>query len=637
MAELKERLVYNIVAGTQLLQEDFRLKRTMEMFAQLANKNPVFCKIYTGLQQLLQAEKEQQGVLLLNLLGLVDAVLYTQAGFGIEGEFTPLDNKGNLNTVTQAKYSEIQPLLQALHTTGYGNRLETLTNAMLYSPHVLADYRIIHALVDHLDDSYTDMAKEIQRLVKCLGTGEQIYLKDPNDYNMVKPYSLPYVDKKQLVALLKKDFAPQGKKVMATKLSLIGSIAKEEENAWYLSLLKTARRTVREQLMLCLGYSEDNIPLLLELLNKEREANKGAIYSVLGNHTFAGMIDFWQEEFQKNPMSVQYLQYTQSDEISDMLADHLKKQCVHIIQKKDSSQEGYLPNGMYAVVGKTSAKMLKFYRWILDNMDSLTNTRYHERVFGKGGIVYILCHAISETLVYSCPQQMVDFLDDLPQKHADLLAEACFISDLLTKSAAYVYDKWHDKEPPTPKILEAWLEDDILHYQGYHIRILSKMSALTPMGYYYGSITRQFKEPLDSRWFHWMIQRDASDLLYLLMPDGPEELLQTVGAYFHRLAMDTPWTEGMNVSVKTWQCLRMMNRCGWKDFRGTVVAMCRHLPSISHYHVTSTLSVYCEFAGLESTRAEARDILKFYNEFYQDRNKAKELRKYLINEGFLNV
>ena len=404
MAELKERLVYNIVAGTQLLQEDFRLKRTMEMFAQLANKNPVFCKIYTGLQQLLQAEKEQQGVLLLNLLGLVDAVLYTQAGFGIEGEFTPLDNKGNLNTVTQAKYSEIQPLLQALHTTGYGNRLETLTNTMLYSPHVLADYRIIHALVDHLDDSYTDMAKEIQRLVKCLGTGEQIYLKDPNDYNMVKPYSLPYVDKKQLVALLKKDFAPQGKKVMATKLSLIGSIAKEEENAWYLSLLKTARRTVREQLMLCLGYSEDNIPLLLELLNKEREANKGAIYSVLGNHTFAGMIDFWQEEFQKNPMSVQYLQYTQSDEISDMLADHLKKQCVHIIQKKDSSQEGYLPNGMYAVVGKTSAKMLKFYRWILDNMDSLTNTRYHERVFGKGGIVYILCHAISETLVYSCPQ-----------------------------------------------------------------------------------------------------------------------------------------------------------------------------------------------------------------------------------------
>lgn len=247
----------------------------------------------------MQAEKEQQGILLVNLLGLVDALLYTQAGFGIEGEFTPLDNKGNLNTITQAKYSEIQPLLQALHTTGYGNRLEALTNAMLYSPHVLADYRIIHALVDHLDDSYTNMAKEIQRLVKCLGTGEQIYLKDPNDYNMVKPYSLPYVDKKQLVALLKKDFAPQGKKVMATKLSLIGSIVKEEENAWYLSLLKTARRTVREQLMLCLGYSEDNIPLLLELLNKEREANKRAIYSVLGNHTFAGMIDFWQEEFQK--------------------------------------------------------------------------------------------------------------------------------------------------------------------------------------------------------------------------------------------------------------------------------------------------------------------------------------------------
>ena len=44
LLELKERLTSIAVAGTQLLAEDFRLKKTEQMFAALAEKNPVFKK-----------------------------------------------------------------------------------------------------------------------------------------------------------------------------------------------------------------------------------------------------------------------------------------------------------------------------------------------------------------------------------------------------------------------------------------------------------------------------------------------------------------------------------------------------------------------------------------------------------------
>ena len=52
LVELKERLVHITIAGTELLEEDFRLKKTMETFSVLAEKNPIFQKLYLGLKQL---------------------------------------------------------------------------------------------------------------------------------------------------------------------------------------------------------------------------------------------------------------------------------------------------------------------------------------------------------------------------------------------------------------------------------------------------------------------------------------------------------------------------------------------------------------------------------------------------------
>ena len=68
-AELHERLAYSAVAGTALLEEDFRLKKMVDPFASLAPKNPVFAKIHKELADLFAAQPAQRGQILLRLLG----------------------------------------------------------------------------------------------------------------------------------------------------------------------------------------------------------------------------------------------------------------------------------------------------------------------------------------------------------------------------------------------------------------------------------------------------------------------------------------------------------------------------------------------------------------------------------------
>ena len=170
LVELKERLVHITIAGTELIDEDFRLKNTFESFSVLAEKNPIFKKIYLSLKQLFDAEKSQKPIILLNILGLVDAVLYTQAQTNIDGEYKELETKENLQILNQFRYSEVKPVLEALTTTGSG-RLNIIEDAIKLTPNIFKDYRVLNALINDLDDTYDAMATRVFSIIESLGTG----------------------------------------------------------------------------------------------------------------------------------------------------------------------------------------------------------------------------------------------------------------------------------------------------------------------------------------------------------------------------------------------------------------------------------------------------------------------------------
>ena len=124
--DVKTRLEYAAIAGVSLLGEDFRLQRGLEAMKPLAAASPVLGKINGGLAKLLAAPPEQRPGLLLDVLALVDAVAYTQARTGVDGELEPLPVGGG--TYRQISYGQISPLLTALTTTG-GGRMEIIQSA----------------------------------------------------------------------------------------------------------------------------------------------------------------------------------------------------------------------------------------------------------------------------------------------------------------------------------------------------------------------------------------------------------------------------------------------------------------------------------------------------------------------------
>ena len=89
--DLKERLEHAAIAGTALLQEDFRLRRAVEALAPLAKANPVFAKISVGTMALLNSPETERSAKLLDVLSLVDAVVYTQGTTNISGVMLPAD------------------------------------------------------------------------------------------------------------------------------------------------------------------------------------------------------------------------------------------------------------------------------------------------------------------------------------------------------------------------------------------------------------------------------------------------------------------------------------------------------------------------------------------------------------------
>ena len=151
---LKERLEQAAIAGTGLLGEDFRLQRAAEALKPLAAASPVFAKLDGGLQALRSAPAAERGGLLLDLLALTNAVVYTQGKTGIDGDLEPLSPVDG--TCQPISYGQMQPLITALTTTG-GGRMEIIKSTYESHPEYFSDFRVLPALVSGLRDSYGEI------------------------------------------------------------------------------------------------------------------------------------------------------------------------------------------------------------------------------------------------------------------------------------------------------------------------------------------------------------------------------------------------------------------------------------------------------------------------------------------------
>lgn len=73
-----------MIAGANLIMEDFRLRRAVEDIKPYAKAAPVFAKLVELTGQLLEPDRQDREELLLDAITLLDALLCTQALTGAD-------------------------------------------------------------------------------------------------------------------------------------------------------------------------------------------------------------------------------------------------------------------------------------------------------------------------------------------------------------------------------------------------------------------------------------------------------------------------------------------------------------------------------------------------------------------------
>lgn len=414
--DVKTRLEYAAIAGVSLLGEDFRLQRGLEAMKPLAAASPVLGKINGGLAKLLAAPPEQRPGLLLDVLALVDAVAYTQARAGVDGELEPLPVGGG--TYRQISYGQISPLLTALTTTG-GGRMEIIQSAWDSHPEFFEDYRVLPAVVAGLGDGYGEIAELNARLLKQLG-----------------PSVLP---------ALKQGFDPAGKKEMARRVEVIAALEGEKAMPWLREVLPAAKKDVRAAVITALGGDGGNTALLLDLAKSERGANRDAALEALAKQDGPEVRAFWEQELAAHSQSVKFLEPSSADWAVELVAGGLRQRLEKFLDggKCPRYEEGTdITTWCWAIGKKDSPVMLDFWRWAdsrMEEIDEIRNEKDNSYFFG----VKLTDH-LRDVMLHTGPGPLRDYCLTLFDRRPEMTRylHISFQAALLSLPAAEVYEKY---------------------------------------------------------------------------------------------------------------------------------------------------------------------------------------------------
>ena len=296
--ELKNRLENVAVVGINLVKDDFRLKRAVEQVKEYSNAAKVFKQIYDMGNSLISTDDEDKCDLFLDLLALLDAVLCTQAttysGAKPQEIKTIAKNK---DFYKELHYSELSPLIYAFTETG-GGRLNIIMDAIESSPEIMKDFRVKTYMIHGLSDKYSEIADRMVKELKKQG--------------------------KEVIPLLKDGFDPQGKREMISRLEIIASICKEEENDLYKYCIENGSKEIKEIAIGFLMYDQNNIDYILDLTKTEKGKLKNKAFEALSYMSDNRAAEEWGKFLKKKPLdNIEYLRETEQQWVINYLNDFI--------------------------------------------------------------------------------------------------------------------------------------------------------------------------------------------------------------------------------------------------------------------------------------------------------------------------
>ena len=527
--DVKTRLEQAAIAGVGLLAEDFRLSRAAEQLKPLAGASPVFGKIDAGLTQLLSAPAGERSGLLLDVLALVDAVVYTQGQTGVSGELVPLPAGGG--QYQELSYSQLSPLLTALTTTG-GGRMELVKSAWEDHPEFFTDYRILPAVVDGLGDSYGELAELNADILKGIG-----------------PAALP---------LVKAGLDPAGNRAMARRVEVISALEGAAATPWLRELLPQSKKDVRAAVLTALGEDGENVPLLLELARTERGANRDAILRALARQDGEAVRAFWGKELEAHSDSVKFLEPSNTDWAAGLVTSGLQRRLENYLsgERRPTYEEGTnLTTWCWSLGHKDSPAMLDFWRWAdsrMEDIDQLKDEKDRPLFLGVK-----LTDRLRDIMLHTGPGLLRDFCLGLFDSHPAMTRylHISVQAALLSLPGAAVYEKY------SPYLLTEEPTEDAEHKETLNtvlLRALSEVYWNRKQGCHVIVMGQAIAQSLDARWIERLVHAackpnmghyypfgggdevDGFDknLAELADPNDPEQCAQLV-PYLRRRMVET--------------------------------------------------------------------------------------------------
>ncbi len=415
--DLKERLEYAAIAGTSLMQEDFRLRRAVDALAPLASVNPVFGKISAAAKALLNAPQEERSKRLLDVLSLVDAVVYTQGVSNISGSLIPAEP--GIGTYVEASYGELQPLLIALGGSGSG-RTSLIQRCYAEHPGYFSDFRVLPYVVKALGDNYGELADFIATILMKQGAS--------------------------IIPLLKSGFDPAGKMEMTRRVRLIAELAGESENDWLVSILPDCKKDVREAVIQALSLSQENGQLLLDLCQSERGKLKEAALRSLAMMEDQACIDFLRKEIEKKPDNVGFLKGVSSVIAADFAAEAMQKKLEVFLEDNevyDQSELEVLIKVTGVIAGKYSPRVAQLWHWIAERMEQFAAIVPEKNVRNCDfSVAEHLQKTFLQTILWNSQPEMIELAKSLAEEKREWFLCGGFLADMAVLSAKQLYEKY---------------------------------------------------------------------------------------------------------------------------------------------------------------------------------------------------
>ncbi len=607
--ELRERLRAGAIAGAALAADDFRLARALEGLAPLEKASPVFAKLGQLARSVLAPDCQDRAGALLDAITLCDAVLTTQGAVAVPGELEALPPRAGGTALTNAPYSVVAPLVEALTTSGSGH-YSTVVDTHETHPELFSDYRVRDALVKALGAKYAELADT---------AGQWLCQED-----------------KSILPLLTQGFDPAGKKEMARRVQVIDTIAGGSLNDWYISQLEGAKKQVRVMLIYALRHCPENLELLLKLAKTEKYDNKDAARWALARIQNPGALPFWREMMEADLIeNGRFFMASNSPAATALTAELLERELEDLLAPDDApwytEKEKRLANLLYALVGKTGPAICDAYRkgaalgTKLDGSRAWKNGKGHinEQMFFQrpGGQKHpfsvALVEVLNQSIQWNPDPGLCALAEELYESYGGLWAGPAVCAALLTKGAEEAAAV--GKKLLAPSLLERLTgkeEKQLLMNlvfgelagpggalpdfmrQGMDIvrpayRRLNNDPAGLVKAFWVDLYYTPIAAPLDGWWYDLMMRHRMDQKLQYFIDKEDPALCQKIGEYFcHRIKMGV-------LDMPLQYAFSALTGCGWTQWKGLLLSYIQHTSQSVHYWEVRNILQYLPISSKE--------------------------------------